>query len=108
MGIVLGQVALVALITQPPEFARVIAVIEEELCEGLDAPKGVACGREWSVVVTVEEDHRDLLDAADIRAEADDWCAEIKVPDHREVVGKACADLGVVIWRSGIGQASSA
>ena len=45
MGIVLRQVALIALITQPPELARVVAVIEEELREGLDAPKGVAGGR---------------------------------------------------------------
>src|ERR1700692_1104096 len=94
MGIVLHQIALIALITQPPELARAVAVIEEELREGLDAAKGVAGGRERGVVVAVEEDHWDVLDAADMGAKANHRLAEIEVADHREVVGKLRADLG--------------
>src|SRR6516165_1246630 len=92
MGIVLQQVALIALIAEPPELARTVAVIEEELREGLDAPEGIAGGRERGIVVTVEEDHRDVLDAADIGAKADHRCSEIEVPDHREMVWKRRAD----------------
>src|ERR1700736_4034606 len=99
MGIVLHQIALIALITQPPELARAVAVIEEELREGLDAPKGVTGGRERSVVVAVEEDHWDVLDAADIGAKANHRLAETEVPDHREVVGKLRGDLDVLVWR---------
>src|ERR1700736_321417 len=98
MGIVLHQIALSALITQPPELAQVVAVSEEELREGLDAPKGVAGGRERSVVVAVEEDHRDVLDAAAIRAKANHRLAEIEVLDHREAVGKLPTDLDALAW----------
>src|SRR5260221_6424072 len=108
MGIVLHQVALIALITQPPELAQVVAVIEEELREGLDAPKGVAGSRERSLVVAVEEDHWDLLDAADIGAKANHRLAEIEVPDHREVVGKFRADLDALAWRRAARQSSGA
>src|ERR1700730_1932698 len=94
MGIVLRQVALIALITQSPELARVVAVIEEELREGLDAPEGVAGGRKRTIVVAVDEDDWDVLDAADAGAKANHRLAEIEVPDHREVVGKFRADLG--------------
>src|SRR5580692_5283886 len=104
MGIVLRQVALIALITEPPELARVVAVVEEELREGLDAPKGVAGGRERSVVVAVEEDHRDVVDAADIGAKANHRLAEIEVLDHREAVGKLRADLDALAWRRGARQ----
>src|SRR5258708_22212507 len=96
MGIVLRQIALIALITQPPELARVVAVIEEEWREGVDAGKGVAGGRERGVVIAVEEDHRDVLDAADMGAKANHRLAEIEVADHRKVVGKRRADLGGV------------
>src|ERR1700720_5003358 len=98
MGIVLRQVALIALITQPPELARMVAVIEEELGEGLDAPKGVAGGRERTIVVAVDEDHWDVLDAAAIGAKANHRLAEIEVPDHGEVVGKGLADLNPLAW----------
>src|SRR5260370_8707744 len=108
MGIGVDQVALIALITQPPELARVVAVIEEELREGLDAPKGVAGGRERSIVVAVEEDHRNVLDAADIGAKANHRLAEIEVPDHRKVVGKRRADLDARAWRPGARQSSGA
>jgi hypothetical protein len=108
MGIVLHQVALIALITQPPELAQVVAVIEEELREGLDAPKGVAGGRERSIVVAVEEDHRDVLDTADIGAKADHRLAEIEVSDHREVVGKLRADLDALAWRRAARQSCGA
>src|SRR6476620_9983441 len=70
MGIVLRQVALIALITQSPELAHVIAVIEEELREGLDAPEGIAGGRKRRIVVAVQEDHGGVLEAADIGAKA--------------------------------------
>src|SRR5260370_42162005 len=99
MGIVLHQVALIALITQPPELAQVVAVIEEELREGLDAPKGVAGSRERSIVVSVEEDHWDLLDAADIGAKANHRLAEREVPDHLEVIWKFRADLDALACR---------
>src|SRR6266436_4860460 len=99
MGIVPHQVALIALITQPPEFAQVVAVIEEELREGLDAPKGVAGGRKRRIVVAVKEDHWDALDAAGIGAKANHRLAEIEVSDHREVVGKRRADLDTLAWR---------
>src|SRR5215470_5056610 len=99
MGIVLQQVALIALIAEPPELARTVAVIEEELREGLDAPEGIAGGRERGIVVAVEEDHRDVLDAADIGAKADDRFAEIEVLDHRKMVGKLRADLDTLARR---------
>src|ERR1700675_4982579 len=108
MGTVLHQVALIALITQPPELAQVVAVIEEELREGLDAPKGVAGSRERSIVVAVEEDHWDLLDAADIGAKANHRLAEIEVPDHRKAVGKRRADLDALAWRRGARQSRRA
>src|ERR1700757_2778355 len=99
MGVVLRQVALIALITEPPELARVVAVIEEELREGLDAPEGVAGGRERTVVVAVDEDHRNVVDAADSGAEANYRLAEIEVLDHWKVVWKRRADLEVLAWR---------
>src|SRR6266700_1578259 len=108
MGIVLRQIALIALITEPPELARAVAVIEEELREGLDTPEGIAGGRERSIVVAVEEDHRDVLDAADIGAKANHRLAEIEVPDHRKVVGKRRADLDARAWRPGARQSSGA
>src|ERR1700757_2658139 len=108
MGIVLRQVALIALITQPPEFARVVAVIEKELREGLDAPKGVAGGRERAIVVAVDKDHGDVLDAADIGAKANHRLAEIEVLDHREVGGKCSADRGARAWRRGARQSTRA
>src|ERR1700719_1881121 len=98
MGIVLHQVALIALITQPPELAQVVAVIEEELREGLEAAKGVAGSREGRIVVAVEEDHWALLAAADIAAKANHRLAEIEVPDHREVVGKFRPDIAPLAW----------
>src|SRR5262249_53790943 len=73
--------------------------IEEELREGLDAPKWVAGGCERTVVVAVEKNHWDVLDAADIGAKADDRLAEIEVLDHREVGGKLRADLGALARR---------
>src|SRR3984893_13969189 len=108
MGIVLHQVALIALITQAPELAHVVAVIEEELREGLDAPKGITGGRERSIVVAVQEDHRDLLDAANIGAKADHRLAEIEVADHREAVGKRRADRSARAWRRAARQSSCA
>src|SRR5262249_16193635 len=41
-------------------------------------------------------------------AKADYRRAEVKVPNHREVVGKVCADHDTVVWRSGASQASRA
>src|SRR6202011_5414323 len=108
MGIVLQQVALIALITQSPELARVVAVIEEELREGLDAPEGVAGGRKRTIVVAVDEDDWDVLDAADAGAKANHRLAEIEVPDHREVVGKRRADLDALTWRRSARQSSGA
>src|ERR1700694_1811012 len=108
MGIVLHQIALIALITQPPEFAHVVAVIEEELREGLDAPKRVTGGRERSIVVAVQEDHRDVLDAANIGAKANHRLAEIEVFDPREVVGNRRADRAALAWRRAARQSSGA
>ena len=85
-----------------------VAVIEKELREGLDAPKGVAGGRIRRIVVAVKEDHGDVLDAADVGAKADHPLAEIEVHDHREVVRKRRADLGALAWRRGARQASRA
>src|SRR6202008_2472991 len=99
MGVVLRQVTLIALITEPPDLARVLAVIEEELREGLDAPKGVPGGRERTVVVAVDEEHRDALDAADVRAKANHWLAAVRVPEPRELVGKRRANA--LAWRCG-------
>src|SRR5215813_2408212 len=96
MGVVLQQVALIALITESPELARAVAVIEEELREGLDASKGIAGGRERCVVVAVDKDDRDVLDAADIGAKADHRLTEIEVHDHGEAVGEFRADLGAL------------
>ena len=76
--------------------------------EGLHAPKGVAGGRERSVVVAVEEDHRDVVDAADIGAKANHRLAEIEVLDHREAVGKLRTDLDAIAWRRGARQSSGA
>src|ERR1700741_3790185 len=104
MGIVLQQIALIALIAQSPEFARAVAVIEEELREGLDATKGVAGGRERGIVVAVEENHRDVLDAANIGAKANHRLAEIEILDHREVVWELRADLDALAWRRGARQ----
>src|SRR6266702_8449962 len=108
MGVVLRQIALIALITQSPELTRMVAVIEEELREGLHAPERVAGGRERRIVVAVEEDHRDALDAADIGAKANHRLAEIEVPDHRKLVGKRRADLDARAWRPGARQSSGA
>src|ERR1700757_1155667 len=104
MGIVRDQVALIALITEPPEFARAVAVIEEELREGLDTPERIAGGRERGIVIAVEKDHWDVLDAADIGAKANHRRSEIEVPDHREVVWKRRTDA----WRRGARQAQGA
>src|SRR5581483_6384604 len=108
MGVVLRQVALIALITEAPELARMVAVIEEELRKGLDAAKGIAAGRERAVVVAVEEDDRHVLDATDVGAKADRRLAEIEVLDHREVGGKGRADLRALVRRSGARRACGA
>ena len=55
-------------------------------------PKGLQAIANGGIVVAVEEDHRDVLDAADIGAKADHRCSEIEVPDHREMVWKRRAD----------------
>src|SRR5262249_25123542 len=95
-------------ITQPPELARAIAVIDEELREGLHAPQGVAGGRERSVVIAVEEDHRDVLDAADIGAKANHRLAEVEVLDHWEAIRKLRAYLSALAWRRSRRQSSRA
>ena len=107
MGIVLRQVALIALITQPPEFARVVTVIEEELCEGLDTPKGVAGGRERRVVIAVEEDHRDVLDAAAIEPKPISVCRDRSSGSPGSGRERSYRS-GVLVWRSGARQSSGA
>jgi hypothetical protein len=56
----------------------------------------------------MDEDHRDVVDAADSRAEADYRLAEIEVLDRGEVVGKRRADLEVLAWRRGARRFSGA
>ena len=80
-----------------------VAVIEEELRECLDTPKGVAGGWIRRVVVAVKEDHRDMLNAAHIGAKADDRFAERLSENGAHFAsgwnfGPADADIKPVSW----------
>jgi hypothetical protein len=86
-----GKVALIALVAEPPQLARRIAVLGEVLRQRMDAAIGIAGGRERRVVVAVQEDDRRARHRPR-RAEAEYRLAERGIDDDGKVGRQAGAD----------------
>jgi len=81
------EIALVSLVAQTPQLAGIVSVIEKKLGKIVDIPERIAGGRKGSVVIPMQKDDGNTIEAVSVaaRSESENRNAEIRVEDYREI-----------------------